>query len=65
MFHAGTAELDGQIVTAGGRVLCVTALGATPGEARDRAYAAAERIDFDGRQLRGDIAARAVDRVEA
>jgi phosphoribosylamine--glycine ligase len=65
VFHAGTAELDGQIVTAGGRVLCVTALGATPGEARDRAYAAAERIDFDGRQLRGDIAARAVDRVEA
>jgi phosphoribosylamine--glycine ligase len=65
VFHAGTAELDGQIVTAGGRVLCVTALGATPGEARDRAYGAAGRIDFDGRQLRGDIAARAVDRVEA
>jgi phosphoribosylamine---glycine ligase len=60
VFHAGTAERDGEIVTAGGRVLNVTGLGATPGEARDRAYAAAERITFDGRQLRSDIAARAV-----
>ena len=50
----------GEFVTAGGRVLGVTALGATPAEARDRAYAAVERIDFDGRQVRGDIAARAV-----
>ena len=58
-------ERDGEVVTAGGRVLCVTGLGGTPGEARDRAYAGAERIDFDGRQLRSDIAARAVDRVGA
>jgi phosphoribosylamine--glycine ligase len=65
VFHAGTAERDGEVVTAGGRVLNVTALGATPGEARDRAYAAADRIDFDGRQLRRDIASRAVDRVGA
>jgi phosphoribosylamine---glycine ligase len=65
VFHAGTAESDGRIVTAGGRVLGVTALGATPGEARDRAYEAAERIEFEGRQMRGDIAARAVERVEA
>ena len=65
VFHAGTAERDGEIVTAGGRVLSVTGLGATPGEARDRAYAAAERIEFDGKQLRTDIASRAVDRVEA
>jgi len=65
VFHAGTAERDGEVVTAGGRVLNVTALGATPGEARDRAYAAAERIDFDGKQLRTDIASRAVDRVGA
>jgi len=65
VFHAGTAERDGEIVTAGGRVLNVTALGATPGEARDRAYAAAERIHFDGRQMRRDIASRAVDRVGA
>jgi phosphoribosylamine--glycine ligase len=65
VFHAGTGERDGQVVTAGGRVLGVTALGATPGEARDRAYEAAERIEFDGRQIRTDIAARAVERVEA
>ena len=65
VFHAGTAERDGDIVTAGGRVLNVTALGATPGEARDRAYAAAESINFDGRQMRTDIASRAVDRVGA
>jgi phosphoribosylamine--glycine ligase len=64
VFHAGTAERDGQVVTDGGRVLAVTALGDGPGEARDRAYAAAEEIDFDGCQLRSDIAARAVDRVE-
>jgi phosphoribosylamine--glycine ligase len=65
VFHAGTAARDGQVVTAGGRVLGVTALGGTPGEARDRAYEAAERIEFDGRQMRSDIAARAVERVEA
>ena len=65
VFHAGTAERGGDVVTAGGRVLNVTATGASPGEARDRAYAAAERIEFDGRQMRTDIAARAVDRVEA
>ena len=59
VFHAGTADDDGRIVTAGGRVLGVTALGATPGEARDRAYEAAERIEFEGRQMRGDIAAAA------
>jgi phosphoribosylamine--glycine ligase len=61
--HAGTAERDGEIVTAGGRVLNLTALGATPAEARDRAYDAAGRIEFAGMQMRSDIAARAVDRV--
>jgi phosphoribosylamine--glycine ligase len=65
VFHAGTAADDGRIVTAGGRVLGVTALGGTPGEARDRAYEAAERIEFAGRQMRSDIALRAVERVEA
>jgi phosphoribosylamine---glycine ligase len=65
VFHAGTADQGGAIVTAGGRVLGVTAVGATPGEARDRAYAAADGIDFDGKQLRHDIASRAVDRVGA
>jgi phosphoribosylamine--glycine ligase len=61
--HAGTAERDGEVVTAGGRVLNVTATGATPAEARDRAYDAARRIEFDGMQIRSDIAARAVERV--
>ena len=61
--HAGTARRDGEVVTAGGRVLNVTALGATPAEARDRAYDAASRISFEGMQIRTDIAARAVERV--
>lgn len=61
--HAGTAELDGEIVTAGGRVLNVTGLGPSPAEARDRAYDAAGRISFEGMQVRTDIAARAVERV--
>jgi phosphoribosylamine--glycine ligase len=65
VFHAGTAERDGEVVTDGGRVLGVTGLGAGPGEARDRAYAAADLIEFSGRRLRRDIAARAADRVEA
>jgi phosphoribosylamine--glycine ligase len=65
VLHAGTAANGGEVVTAGGRVLNVTALGATPGEARDRAYEAAERIEFEGLQMRGDIAARAAERVEA
>jgi phosphoribosylamine--glycine ligase len=56
--HAGTARNDaGEIVTAGGRVLNVTALGDSVAEAREAAYAAAAAIDFDGRQLRTDIAA--------
>ena len=61
--HAGTAERDGEIVTAGGRVLNVTGLGKSPAEARDRAYDAARRISFEGMQIRTDIAARAVERV--
>ncbi len=65
VLHAGTAEVDGHVVTAGGRVLNVTGIGATPGEAREHAYAAARRVQFDGKQMRTDIAARAVDRVEA
>jgi phosphoribosylamine--glycine ligase len=64
ILHAGTArDADGAVVTAGGRVLNVTALGADPAAARDRAYAAADLIQFDGRQLRRDIAQRAVERV--
>ena len=61
--HAGTAERDGETVTAGGRVLNVTALGPSPAAARDRAYDAASRISFEGMQIRTDIAARAVERV--
>ncbi len=61
--HAGTAERDGETVTAGGRVLNVTGLGPTAAAARDRAYDAAGRISFDGMQIRSDIAARAVQRV--
>jgi phosphoribosylamine---glycine ligase len=57
--HAGTAEADGQLVTAGGRVLNVTALGGDIGSAREAAYAAARMISFDGMQIRGDIAADA------
>jgi phosphoribosylamine--glycine ligase len=63
--HAGTAERDGEVVTAGGRVLNVTGLGPTPAYARSRAYDAADRISFDGMQMRGDIATRAVERVGA
>jgi phosphoribosylamine---glycine ligase len=61
--HAGTAHRDGRVVTAGGRVLNVTALGATAAEARARAYEAVERIRFDGAQYRTDIAARVAERV--
>jgi phosphoribosylamine--glycine ligase len=59
--HAGTAVGEGgELVTAGGRVLSVTALGVDAGDARSAAYAAAEMIEFEGKQLRHDIAARAV-----
>jgi phosphoribosylamine--glycine ligase len=55
--HAGTARAaDGHVVTAGGRVLNVTALGADAASARASAYAAADMIEFDGKQLRRDIA---------
>jgi phosphoribosylamine---glycine ligase len=58
--HAGTALSDGQVVTAGGRVLNVTGLGPSAADARRRAYDAAERISFEGRQMRTDIAERAL-----
>ncbi len=60
--HAGTARTapGGQLVTAGGRVLSVTALGQDPAGARSAAYAAADMIEFDGKQLRRDIALRAL-----
>ncbi len=55
VFHAGTKEVEGQLVTAGGRVLGVTAVGATLEDARTKAYAAAAKISFDGMQYRRDI----------
>jgi len=62
--HAGTTvKADGTAVTGGGRVLNVTALGDGPQAAREAAYAGADVIDFPGRQLRRDIAARAAERV--
>jgi phosphoribosylamine--glycine ligase len=61
VFHAGTAMRGGRLVTNGGRVLNVTALGSSLDEARQRAYAACELISFDGMQFRRDIAARAVN----
>jgi phosphoribosylamine--glycine ligase len=66
LLHAGTRVLDdGRVVTAGGRVLNVTGLGETPEQARRRAYEAADRIEFDGKQLRRDIALRATQEVAA
>ncbi len=62
VLHAGTARRNGDVVTAGGRVLNVTALGATPEDARNRAYEAANMISFDGMQMRTDIAERAIGR---
>jgi len=59
VFHAGTARRDGRLVTGGGRVLSVTGTGATFDEAIATAYAGVERIHFEGRQFRTDIAARA------
>lgn len=55
IFHAGTKSLDGRVVTNGGRVLGVTALGENLAEARVMAYRAADRISFDGLQRRNDI----------
>ena len=61
VYHAGTALTDaGELVTSGGRVLDVTALGDTFEAARDRAYAACEKIQFEGKTLRHDIGLRAL-----
>src|ERR1039457_5721847 len=60
VFHAGTASKDGQIVTNGGRVLGMTALGRDLRAAQAAAYAAVEKIHFDGAQFRRDIAVKVV-----
>ena len=62
VFHAGTADENGNVVTNGGRVLCVTALGDTVAAAQKRAYEAAATIQFDGMQYRKDIGYRAINR---
>lgn len=62
VFHAGTAMVDGKVVTAGGRVLCVTALGDTVKLAKKQAYDVADGISFDGMQMRRDIGWRAIKR---
>ncbi|MBS1135749.1 MAG: purD, partial [Burkholderiaceae bacterium] len=59
-FHAGTALIGDTLVTSGGRVLCVTALGDTVRAAQKSAYDAVERVQFDGMQYRHDIGHRAL-----
>ena len=60
VFHAGTAVRDGHLVTSGGRVLCVTALGESAKLAQARAYEGLRGIHFDGAQYRHDIGHRAI-----
>jgi phosphoribosylamine--glycine ligase len=62
VFHAGTQMQDGQVVTSGGRVLCVTALGGTLKLAQQQAYDTIKGIHFDGVQYRSDIGYRAIAR---
>lgn len=62
VFHAGTVRHNAQVVTSGGRVLCVTALGDSVRMAQNRAYHLADQIHFDGCQMRRDIGYRAIDK---
>ena len=62
VFHAGTAEQDNEIVTSGGRVLCVTALGDSVTDAQKNAYAGVEKISWNQAYFRTDIAYRAIAR---
>ncbi len=63
VFHAGTDLKDGEVVTSGGRVLCVTALGETLPQARERSYGKVSEIAFEGAFCRSDIGARALARL--
>ena len=65
VFHAGTIERDGAILTNGGRVLNVTAFGVDIPAAIDRAYRGADAITFEGAHLRRDIGQKALRRVQA
>ncbi len=62
VFHAGTKSKDGDIVTSGGRVLGVTALGETIDDAKARAYRAVDKIKFEGAYCRRDIADKAIEK---
>ena len=62
IFHAGTAEKDGAVVTSGGRVLCATALGGTVSEAQTEAYKVLHNVRWDNVYFRNDIAYRAIAR---
>jgi len=62
VFHAGTVQMDGKLITSGGRVLCVTALGDTVKQAQTRAYELADKVHFQGMQMRRDIGYRAIRR---
>ena len=64
VFHAGTAAKDGDIVTNGGRVLGVTAMGKTVAQAKETAYQAVDKIKFDGAYCRRDIADKAIRRAK-
>jgi phosphoribosylamine--glycine ligase len=62
VFHAGTKLLDGQVVAAGGRVLCVCAMADSVSEAANAAYAGCDKIHWDGAFVRRDIGYRAIQR---
>jgi phosphoribosylamine--glycine ligase len=65
VFHAATARRDGKIVTVGGRVLGVTALGASLDAAIERAYQAVQKISFEGMHYRKDIGQKALAKLHA
>jgi phosphoribosylamine--glycine ligase len=64
LFHAGTTNRDGKVVTSGGRVFCAVGLGATVRAAQREAYALVDSIAFEGSQARRDIGYRAIAREE-
>ena len=65
VFHAGTAQQEGNVVTSGGRVLCATAMGSSVADAQKKAYALAGEIHWNDLYLRNDIAWRAIEREQA
>jgi phosphoribosylamine--glycine ligase len=65
VFHAGTAQQEGNVVTSGGRVLCATAMGSSVADAQKKAYALASEIHWNDLYLRNDIAWRAIEREQA